>query len=513
MEATTNKPLKLNMKRTMLIGFAFFGILLLWQVYDSWCPTFLSELFAKALPNHTGHTYEYWRSITAANGYDAVSVDNAIKQCNSIIENQQYLVGIMMAIDNLAALILLPIFGMISDKTKSPIGKRMPYILVGTFVCAVAFPFIPLLFHMNNLVGVIVMMAVVVLFAMMYRNPAVALMPDITPKPLRSKANGIINIMGYIGGAFATVVGIFFVLSQYLGTATTKDSVTGLVSYKEYTWAHNNPWAIELPFIIASVLMLVSALVLFFTVKENKVAEEVKDDMARGELEAEVVDKVSEDKPMSKANKAMLIFILAAEFFWFMADNGIATFMGNYTVYYLGAESSSNMVNTILGGVGSVIGFAVGGIIASKIGRKYTLVGGLGLTVVAYAVWMVLTFTTNHASGGTFPIWIYIIWFVKGFGMSLVHVNSFPMVVELCPNSKIGQFTGYYYAASMAAQTITPIALGSLLLLPKFSWEFLPVYALACVAISTIIFLFVKNVKNTKTTFAKGLDAIGQDED
>ena len=372
MEAVQNekKPFKLNMKRTMLIGFAFFGILLLWQVYDSWCPTFLSEMFAKA--------------------FDPNYVNDAIKECNKIIENQQYLVGIMMAIDNLAALILLPIFGSLSDKTNTKIGKRMPYILVGTFVCAVAFPFIPVLFHYNNLAGVIIMMAIVVLFAMMYRNPAVALMPDITPKPLRSKANGIINIMGYIGGAFATVVGIVFVLSQYLGTATVKDKVTDLIGYKAHNWAYGNIWAIELPFIIASVLMLVSAVVLFITIKENKVREEVKDEMARGELEAEVVDKVSEDKPMSKANKIMLILILGAEFFWFMADNGIGTFMGNYAVYYLGASSSSNMVNTILGGVGSVIGFAIGGIIASKIGRKWTLLGGLGITFVAYVLWAIL---------------------------------------------------------------------------------------------------------------------------
>ena len=511
MEAVQNekKPFKLNMKRTMLIGFAFFGILLLWQVYDSWCPTFLSEMFAKAFdPN-----YETLRAITLDSGHSAQEVNDAIKECNKIIENQQYLVGIMMAIDNLAALILLPIFGGLSDKTNTKIGKRMPYILVGTFVCAVAFPFIPVLFHYNNLAGVIIMMAIVVLFAMMYRNPAVALMPDITPKPLRSKANGIINIMGYIGGAFATVVGIVFVLSQYLGTATVKDEVTGLIGYKAHNWAYGNIWAIELPFIIASVLMLVSAVVLFITIKENKVREEVKDEMARGELEAEVVDKVSEDKPMSKANKIMLILILGAEFFWFMADNGIGTFMGNYAVYYLGAESSSNMVNTILGGVGSVIGFAIGGIIASKIGRKWTLLGGLGITFVAYVLWAILTFTAIVPHSGSFPFWIFIIWFVKGFGMSLVHVNSFPMVVELCPNSKIGRFTGLYYASSMAAQTITPVALGTLLLNPGFSWEFLPVYALACTLVSIAIFFFVKNVKNTKTTFSKGLEALGEADD
>ena len=488
-QTSSDAPLKLNMKRTMLIGFAFFGILLLWQVYDSWCPTFLQELFKNSL-------YPNFAELTVA------EKDQATKSV-------QYLVGIMMAVDNLAALILLPIFGRLSDKTHTKIGKRMPYILVGTFVCAVAFPFIPVLFHYNNLVGVIIMMAIVVIFAMMYRNPAVALMPDITPKPLRSKANGIINIMGYIGGAFATVVGIIFVLSQYLGTAVDKDG-----NPKAHTWQYHNIWAIVMPFIIASVLMLISAVVLFLTVKENKVAEEVKDDMARGELQAEVIDRVEEYRPMSKANRTMLIFILAAEFFWFMADNGIGTFLVNYTVNFLKTDTSYAMINTIIGGVGSVAGFAFGGIVASKIGRKWTVVGGLGLTVFGYILWSLLTFSIpNLAGSGTFPVWLYGVWFLKGLGMSFVHVNSFPMVVELCPNSKIGQFTGYYYASSMAAQTITPIALGALLFAPSFGWEFVPVYGLVCVAISLVLFLFMKNVKSNKTKFSKGLEALGEADD
>ena len=353
------------------------------------------------------------------------------------------------------------------------------------------------------------MMGIVVLFAMMYRNPAVALMPDITPKPLRSKANGIINIMGYIGGLFALLVGMVFALSDYLGT--TIDKNTGF--YAAYTWAHNNPWAIIAPFLVASILMVISAVVLFIKIKENKVAEEVKDEMARGELEAEVVDKVEEDKPMSKANKTMLILILVAEFFWFMADNGINTFMGNYAVYYLGASSRSNMINTVFFGVGSVAGFALGGIIASKIGRKSTLLGGLGLTLFSYVLWVILTFAINPRNIGQFPFWIFILFLLRGFGMSLVHVNSFPMVVELCPNSKIGQFTGYYYASSMAAQTITPVLLGLLLYLPSFGWEYLPLYAAACILVSVIVFFFVKNVKSKKTKFAKGLEAIGESDD
>ena len=479
MEQVEQKPFKLNLKRTFLIGFAFFGILLLWQVYDSWCPPLLTELFK----NSFGVTNE--REV-------------------------QYLVGIMMAVDNLAALVLLPIFGRLSDKTHTRIGKRMPYILVGTFVCAVAFPFMPVFFHYNNVAGFIAMMLIVVIFMMMYRNPAVALMPDLTPKPLRSKANGIINIMGYVGGLFATIVGIVFVLSEYLGTKI--DKVTGLPA--EHTWAYNNIWALELPFLIASVLMVISAVVLFFTVKENKVEEEIADELRRGEEMSATEDKVDDDKPMTRANKIMLFLILGAEFFWFMADNGIGTFMSNYTIYHLGASTASNMVNTIMGGVGSVIGFAIGGFIAAKIGRKWTIFSGLGLSLLSYIVWIIGTFTflKGAAGSGDFPKIIWAIWFIKGFGMSLVHLNSFPMVVELCNSKKIGAFTGYYYAASMAAQTITPVALGSLLLIESFNWGYLPVYAAVCLVISLVIFFFVKSIKSEKVKNATGLEALGQDD-
>ena len=472
-----NTTFKLNYKRTFIIGFAFFGILLLWQVYDSWCPTFLTELFKEAL--------------------------NASSE-----EEVQYLVGIMMALDNLAALIMLPIFGRLSDKTHTKLGKRMPYILIGTLLCAICFPFVPVFFHMHSLVGTIIMMAVVVFFAMMYRNPAVALMPDITPKPLRSKANGIINIMGYLGGACATLTGIVFVLTKYLrGT--------------NGSWADGTSsiWIIEAPFLIASVLMIISAAVLFFTINENKIEAEMKDEMARGEKVAAVVNSVEEDdkKPMSKANKTMLILILAAEFLWFMADNGIGTFMSNYTIYYLGCGSDSNMINVIVGGVGSVIGFAIGGIVAGKIGRKRSIFAGLGLTGLSYLVWLILSITISRSSPSSigenpFPIYLYFVWFFKGIGMSFVHVNSYPMVVELCSSKKVGLFTGFYYASSMAAQTLTPIALGSLLLHPGFSFQLLPLYALALTAGAGIIFIFVKNVKTKKTTIKKGLEAMDVDE-
>jgi MFS family permease len=473
--------LKLNYSRTALIGFAFFGILLLWQVYDSWCPTFLTDIFAHSI-------------------YGKTSAELKASDPQTILE-VQWIVGIIMACDNLAALILLPIFGNLSDKTKTPIGKRMPYILVGTFVSAVAFPFIPLFFHYNNIVGMVSMMAIVLIFMMMYRNPAVALMPDITPKPLRAKANGIINIMGYLGGAFATVLGIFLVLSDYINAPV----------------AERNIWTIELPFIIGSVLMVISALVLFKTIKENELAEELKDELALGEQLAAVATPIDDDKPMSRENRNMLLAILAAEFLWFMSDNALGTYVGNYVIYHLKSVSSATMILTIAGGVASVIGFAIAGKIADRVGRKWTIAAGLMITFVGLVVMCFVKPTgkvLDSAKNGefVFPVLLYVVWVLKGFGMALVHNCSFPMVVELCSAKKIGKFTGYYYAASMSAQTVTPVLLG-LVLKATMAWQALPVYATILTLLSCTVFTaFVKNIKAGKVANVSGLEALGADD-
>ena len=481
METTANGGLKLNYKRTALIGFAFFGILLLWQVYDSWCPTFLTDIFAH-------HIYNMSSAELKASDPDKIL-------------NVQWIVGIIMACDNLAALILLPIFGNLSDKTKTPIGKRMPYILVGTFVSAVAFPFIPLFFHKNNIVGMVAMMGIVLIFMMMYRNPAVALMPDITPKPLRAKANGIINIMGYFGGSFATVLGIKFVLSSYINAPV----------------AERNIWVIEMPFIIASVLMVISALVLFKTIRENELEEKLKDELELGEQLAAVATPIDDDKPMSRENKAMLLAILGAEFLWFMSDNALGTYIGNYVIYYLKSVSSATMILTILGGLASVLGFAIAGGIAEKVGRKWTISAGLMITFVGLIV-MCFVRPTNLIKEGaehgefTFPALLYVVWVLKGFGMALVHNCSFPMVVELCSAKKIGKFTGFYYAASMSAQTVTPILLG-LVLQAAMAWRALPVYACILTLLSCTVFTaLVKNIKSGKVANVTGLEALGADD-
>ena len=209
----------------------------------------------------------------------------------------------------------------------------------------------------------------------------------------------------------------------------------------------------------------------------------------------------------------MLFGILIAEFLWFMADNAVGTYLVNYVFYYCFPQSSAATLLIILGGVASVAGFATAGFLADKIGRKFTVVIGLGLSVIAYVLMFFVkpSGTDIDNLSSSLPIIMYIVWVVKGYGMALVHNCSFPMVVELSTGKTIGKFTGYYYAASMSAQTITPVLLG---LIFKISglWNVLPYYAGVLTTISFLVFFFmVKNIKAKKLDNAKGLEALGDD--
>ncbi len=217
---------------------------------------------------------------------------------------------------------------------------------------------------------------------------------------------------------------------------------------------------------------------------------------------------------MSPANRRMLLAILLAEFLWFMSDNAIGTYIGNYVIYYLNASSGATMILTLGGGLASAVGFMIAGGIAEKIGRKWTVSCGLLISFAALLI-MILVHPTGKAVGEhgefSFPSILYVVWALKGFGMALVHNCSFPMVVELCTSKNIGKFTGYYYAASMSAQTVTPVLLG-LIFMKTGAWGALPVYSSILIFLSALVFiLLVRNIVARKAANVTGLEALGED--
>ena len=460
---TEKKPLKLNVKRTFIIGFAFFGILMLWQVYNTYCPLFLTDILVK---NYGGKDTDY-----------------------------QWLVGTLMALDNLFALFMLPIFGAWSDKTNTKFGKRMPFIVIGTILSAIVFPLIVVMYVIKSLAGVIIMMCLTLIFMQMYRNPAVALMPDITPKPLRSKANAIINVVGYVGAILGGAVALIIPFKSY------QDSTIGLL----------------IPFLVCCVAMLVTVAVLFIKVKENKIIEEMVDEMKRGEEESELQEKVVESAPLSKKNKISLIIMIIAVFLWFASFNAVETFWSSYGTNFLHIKNFS--IFTIVLTIASLASFIPAAMVSEKIGRKWTIVIGLGLMILGL---MLICFVKEDPSKFTeivdekvityhkTPGILYLFFGICGIGWAFINCCSYPMFVELASGSNVGKYTGLYYAASMLAQTLTPILAG-LLVYQAEKWDILFVYSTIVMALALAVFIFVDNVKTKNVKIKKGLEALDQD--
>ncbi len=382
---------KLNYKRTMFIGCAFFTIMLLWSVYNYATPRLLSYM----------------------------GIDRTWS-------------GVIMAADNLFALLVLPLFGTLSDKTNTKIGKRMPYIIVGTILAAMAFPFIAIFAMQNNLVATIIAIGLVLAFMNMYRAPAVALMPDLTPKKHRSVANGIINLMGGIGGILGFIaIFIFF------------DGDTKIV-----------------PFILTSVLMIVGLIILYTKVKENKIKEKekIEDDV----IEVEVVDE--KKNKLSKGKIRSLLFILAAVFFWFFAVNAVETFWSTYAKDVLHTPGDNiGVIAMILFTVSAIATYLPAGILATKIGRKKTILIGVAIIFFAFVCGFVVTlFMKEKWNVFLFSI-LSALFAFAGVGWAFINSNSYPMVVEIANETNGGKFTGFYYTASMLAQTFTPILAGKLM--------------------------------------------------
>ena len=404
--------MKLNYKRTVLIGLAFLSICAFWQMYDSIIPLILQNTFG------IGET----------------------------------LTGTIMAADNVLAIFLLPLFGALSDKTDTRFGRRMPFIVTGTVLAVIFLMLLPIADRQVNIVLFIVSLFALLVSMGLYRSPAVALMPDLTPNKLRSKGNAIINLMGAVGGVYT------------------------LIMIKLLVGKGDRPEYMPL-FVSVAALMVISVGILVITISEKKIEAKVAAEIKAYEdstgLKVETEDTIEEEqlleaeKNSSDENKGKTVkmqmppevkrsmaFLLASIFLWFTAYNAVTTAFSRYTkvVWHLegGGFADCLMVAT----VAAILSYVPIGNLAGRIGRKKTILVGIVLMSICYFAAIFV---------GQYHGLVNVAFAVIGIGWAAINVNSYPMIVEMSKGSDIGKFTGTYYTFSMAAQILTPILSGFLL--------------------------------------------------
>jgi MFS family permease len=410
--------MRLNYKRTFFVGLAFLSICAFWQMYDNVIPLMLKKTFG------LGET----------------------------------VTGVLMALDNVLALFLLPLFGTLSDKIDTLLGKRTPFIIGGTAVAVVSMTLLPIANQAGSIVLFLIFLGIVLVAMGSYRSPAVALMPDLTPKPLRSKANSIINLMGAIGGVY-TLIMIKLLVKEGTDYKALFASVSGI--------------------------MVIAVVLLVLIIREKKITEEI--DLDAGLVhkeEEEDAGSISEEASdgMSKPVRRSFIFLLSSIFLWFTAYNAVTTAYSRYTEEVWGLKTGGFADSLLIATVAAILSYIPIGIIASIVGRKKTIVAGI------------LMVTGSYLCGALFTSYsplINIVFAFTGIGWAAINVNSYPMVVEMCKGSDIGKYTGLYYTFSMSAQILTPILSGSLL--EFVSYKTLFPYALLFSIASLVTMLQVKH--------------------
>lgn len=372
--------MKFNYGKIFLLGFGFFGVSVVWGVYNAFVPVFLEGKFGLA---------PAW-------------------------------IGFFMTLDNIAALFIQPVVGSWSDGIRTKFGRRIPFILVGAPISAVAFGWIPLASALPLFVAGT---STLLLSMALWRTPVVALMPDITPSPKRSQANGIINFMGGIGAIFS-----------FLGGATLYEI---------------NP---AFPFWMGSGLVIISALLVFLFIKEPQ-EYTISKERAPGILAS--LKEVWEDNDKS----ALRLF--GAILFWFVGYNAIEAFFTLYSVNHLGMSAADG--TRLLGHLSLffVLSALIAGFVGGKFGRRKTIMAGifmLGSLVFAIfllPVDLLTTVLTKLPVLGNIPV-ISLFLMAAGVAWALININSLPMVVDMVEDARIGTYTGLYYLFSTTAAIIGP---------------------------------------------------------
>lgn len=379
--------MKLNYKRTFFVGLAFLSICAFWQMYDNIIPLILQGTF------HLNET----------------------------------VTGAIMAADNVLAVFLLPMLGSLSDKVDTRWGKRTPFIVVGTALAVVLMLLLPLADRTENLALFVISLFFLLIAMGLYRSPAVALMPDLTPKPLRSQANAIINLMGAIGGVYTLIL-----ISLLLKGGEKPDYMPVFAG--------------------VAVLMVAAVVLLVLTIREKKLAEQVAAENLSEETEKEVIADTSGE--LAPEVKRSLKMILLSIFLWFAAYNAVTTAFSRYarTVWQMEGGGFANCL--MVATVAAIISYIPIGFLSARFGRKKMIQGGLVLMLLSY--FAAIFFTQYH------PV-INIGFALIGMGWAAISVNSLPMVVEMCGRGDVGKYTGLYYTFSMSAQIFTPILSGAFL--------------------------------------------------
>ncbi len=411
--------MKLSYRTTLLVGLGFLSISAFWQMYEHVVPLILQDTFGL----------------------------------------QEVHAGMIMAADNVLALFMLPLVGMLSDRTNTRLGRRMPYIIIGTIGAAITMMFMPIANSTGSIVLFMVGLGLTLFFMSCYRSPAVALMPDVTIKPLRSKGNAVINLMGATGGIM--ILGL-----------------TSLLLPSDASEPNYFPI-----FLSCVAIMTIAVVVLWRTVNEKKLAERMQQDTVKYGLQEEEEPQAQQSGkvPMDRAKLRSLLFLLASVVFWFMGYNAVTTWFSSYYLYVFDTGAGGSALVLMIAQAAAIVSYLPVGMIATRIGRKKCIIAGVIMLAVAFGWGSLFTY---------FSPLMYGVFILAGVAWATINVNSYPMVVEMAQSTTVGKFTGYYYTASMAAQILTPILSGWFL---EIDYRLLFPYGAVFVALAIVTMLFVKH--------------------
>lgn len=354
-------------------------------------------------------------------------------------------IGIIMTFDNIFGVIFQPTFGKLSDRCHSKLGKRRPFIVFGAPISALLFACIPFVALTESLPLTMLFIILFVFVMSLWRAPVVALMPDLTPPEIRSQGNAVINLMGGLGGLIGMVAGTIVTVIM--------SAVLGKGNYEEID---TYPYV----FLIGSVVMIIGMLVLLFKVKEpdSRLAAVSEQNQAidaaakaKAEKEAKKAEKAARKaQKLSKSERTSLIFMLCGLFFLFCGTNAITTFFALFAAEILGKTTAEATIMMAIFAVCSAAAALPAGALGKKIGRKKTILIGLG---VFMAVFLLYVATRSMAL-----IWVALV--LGGAANMFITVNTLPLVLEIGGLDKVGTFTGYYYTATFSAQIASPIVYG-----------------------------------------------------